>query len=61
MKNRRLQIRVEPRHMEFLKEYSSKKNITISRMMRDFIDWLIRRESEGSSISGAKDERPNKN
>ena len=45
-KEARLQIRVSPRQMEFLREYSSSKNITISRMIRDFIDWLSSKESK---------------
>lgn len=45
-KGERLQIRVTADQARFLKSYSASKNITISQMMRDFIDWLQRREQE---------------
>ena len=49
-KEERLQIRVEAEQMEFLRAYAARRNITISRMVRDFIDWLKRREDhEGNS------------
>ena len=43
-KEERLQIRVEAKQLKFLREYSEKKNITISVMVRDFIDWLMKKE-----------------
>ena len=48
-KDARLQIRVSPKQMEFLKGYSNHNNITISRMIRDFIDWLSEKELAESS------------
>jgi hypothetical protein len=48
-KDERLQIRVEPKQMKFLRDYSSRRNITISKMMRDFIDWLMRRDQQEGS------------
>ena len=50
-KNERLQVRVEPAQLEFLRKYSAENNITISQMMRDFIDWLERREGGPSGDS----------
>jgi hypothetical protein len=43
-KDERLQIRVSAEQYQFLRDYASRNDITISRMMRDFIDWLIRKE-----------------
>ena len=43
-KEERLQIRVEAKQLKFLREYSEKKNITISVTVRDFIDWLMKKE-----------------
>lgn len=45
-KDERLQVRVSAEQAEFLREYSASRNITISQMMRDFINWLLRREQE---------------
>jgi hypothetical protein len=43
-KNDRLQIRVSEEQSKFLRDYSKRNDITISQMMRDFINWLIRKE-----------------
>jgi len=51
-KEERLQIRVESEQLEFLRTYASKKNITISKMVRDFIDWLMRRDKQQEDSSG---------
>lgn len=45
-KDERLQIRVTADQAEFLKTYAAAKKITISQMVRDFINWLKRREQE---------------
>lgn len=45
-KDERLQVRVSAEQAEFLRDYSARKHITISQMMRDFINWLRRREQE---------------
>ncbi len=51
-KEERLQVRVDAKQLEFLKEYAARRNITISRMMRDFIDWLIKRDTKQQEAQG---------
>ena len=43
-KDERLQVRVTSEQAAFLKSYAADKSLTISQMMRDFIDWLKKRE-----------------
>lgn len=53
-KDERLQIRVTADQAEFLKSYAADKKITISQMVRDFINWLKRREQENSNGTQGK-------
>jgi|SaaInlStandDraft_3_1057020.scaffolds.fasta_scaffold02553_6 hypothetical protein len=51
-KSRRLQVRLEGEDHDFLLLYAERNGLTISQMVRDFIQWLKRREeSDGSSTS----------
>lgn len=43
-KDERLQVRVTSEQAAFLKSYAADKSLTISQMMRDFINWLKKRE-----------------
>ena len=45
-KDERLQVRVTSEQAAFLKRYAATKKLTISQMMRDFINWLKKREQE---------------
>lgn len=54
-KDERLQVRVTSEQAAFLKSYAAAKKLTISQMMRDFIDWLKKREQERGS-NGAQDD-----
>jgi uncharacterized protein (DUF1778 family) len=45
-KDERLQVRVTSEQAAFLKSYAANKSLTISQMMRDFINWLKKREQE---------------
>jgi antitoxin component of RelBE/YafQ-DinJ toxin-antitoxin module len=45
-KTDRIQVRVDEERKKWLNDYTKKKNITISRVFRDFIDWLRSRERE---------------
>ncbi len=47
-KDERLQIRVTADQSAFLKDYAASNNITISQMVRDFINWLKKKEQERS-------------
>ena len=53
MKNKtdRLQVRLDSSQLAFLRAYSAKHRITISRMIRDFIEWLKKREDEANGTS----------
>ena len=51
-KDERLQIRVTADQAEFLKNYSAAKKITISQMLRDFINWLRQREEKANGPQG---------
>jgi predicted DNA binding CopG/RHH family protein len=51
-KSARLQVRLEEEDVKFLHGYAERHGLTISQMIRDFIDWLRRREeSSGTSSS----------
>jgi hypothetical protein len=43
-KDDRIQVRIDPNRKEFLREYAERKDVTISKIFMDFVDWLIRRE-----------------
>ena len=47
-KDERLQIRVTSDQAAFLRDYAATKKITISQMVRDFINWLKKKEQEKS-------------
>lgn len=51
-KTERLQIRLTEEQAEFIKHYSVSKNITISQMMRDFINWLKKKEEKVNGDQG---------
>ncbi len=46
-KTRRLQVRVAEDQRDFLLEYSLRHGVSISLMIRDFIEWLKKREGQG--------------
>lgn len=48
-KTRRLQVRVAEDQYSFLNEYSTRHGVSISLMIRDFIEWLEKREREAQS------------
>jgi len=44
-KTSRIQLRIDDRRKEFLKEYAERRGLTISKIFMDFIDWLQRRDN----------------
>lgn len=50
-KTGRLQVRLEKDDLLFLHGYAERHGLTISQMVRDFIDWLRRREENDGSAS----------
>lgn len=43
-KDTKIQIRIESSTKDWLKTYAKKKNITISKIFVDFVEWLKERE-----------------
>lgn len=54
-KDERLQVRVTAEQAAFLKSYAASKKLTISQMMRDFINWLKKREQVRGDDGAQKD------
>jgi len=54
-KDERLQVRVTAEQAAFLKSYAAAKKLTISQMMRDFINWLKKREQVRGDDGAQKD------
>lgn len=48
-KDKRLQVRLTEDDHHFLHEYADKNGLSISQMIRDFIEWLKRREKGNGS------------
>ena len=44
-KDTKIQIRIKSDTKKWLKEYAKDKNITISKIFVDFVEWLKQRES----------------
>lgn len=51
MKDDRIIIRVDSVRKKFIKEYATNKNLTVSKIFRDWIDWLRQRTKDESRIS----------
>jgi hypothetical protein len=49
MKDKRLQVRLTEDDHIFLHEYADRNGLSISQMIRDFIEWLKRREKNNGS------------
>lgn len=45
MKTRRLQVRLTEVQHQFFHDYAERNHVSLSEMVRDFIEWLKRRES----------------
>jgi hypothetical protein len=52
-KARRLQVRIAEDQHEFLRAYAERHNLSISLMVRDFIEWLKRREAQSGSTASS--------
>jgi hypothetical protein len=48
-KERRIQVRVTEGQHIFLRQYAEAHDLSISQMMRDFIEWLKKREVRSES------------
>ena len=48
-KNAKIQIRIDSKSKQWLKDYASNNSVTISKIFVDFIDWLKKRE-EGKDV-----------
>ena len=53
-KTHRLQVRVPEEYHLFLQEYAERNGVTTSQIIRDFIDWLKRRERANGTSSSAE-------
>ena len=43
MKNDRIIVRVDSSRKQFIKDYAQAKDLTVSKIFRDWIDWLQKR------------------
>lgn len=44
-KDEKIQIRIAAKDKKWLKEYVSKKNLTMSKVFVDFVEWLKNKEA----------------
>ena len=45
-KDAKIQIRIDSKTKQWLKDYANDKNLTISRIFVDFVEWLKNRETK---------------
>jgi uncharacterized protein (DUF1778 family) len=52
-KEKRLQVRVTDEQLAFLRTYAEVHDLSISQMVRDFIEWLKKREAQSGTQASA--------